>query len=333
MKPSAKEDLEISINSAPLFTIDKQSAPALYEKEVNILIGNLYRYCGSFCRMSNAPRNWLDDFGLEFLEICRNCINAFNPDTGDFLPYFLSSLYRRYRTVKGRESAAERHGHMFSNNAEKNIYKLIRFANKKGIDLDDPAVVKKISVIAKQSPEKEAETIAKWSPEKMAALLKMKETVAVASTVSDDEGEERSIFDLIADKQAGAEAIVDQEESLQELLRQCERAFLSLQERSRRAISMVLTAELLRVFKGNPKRVRALLAGRKFLSREVLKRYFAVVKEFETTKDSAKFVQWSLTRREIASLCGISEQSLSATWNNTFLTKLKKVREEELRNR
>lgn len=316
MKPATKEEFKIAINNTPLFIIDRGNAPALYEKEVNVLIENLYNYCEKFLRIPCAPEEWLKDFGLEFLETCRSCIKAFKPKMGAFLPYFLSSLRRKYRTVKGRESAAKRHGHILSGDTEKQIYKLIRFADKKGIDLDDPAAADKIAAFMGTTPKK------------VAALLQMNESIVVSDTVVDGEGEENSIFDFLVDKQADIESSIDQEEALQELLCQCERTFLSLQERSRRAVSMALTAELLRAFKGDPKRVKALVAGRKFLSDEVLERYFAAVEEFEITKDSSKLEKWSMTRREIAALCGISEQSLSATWSNTFLTKLKKAREE-----
>ena len=122
--------------------------------------------------------------------------------------------------------------------------------------------------------------------------------------------EEISIFDTFASREKSVEHCVLAEESFLEQLNKIEKAFLLGQNRaeSKRLLSMLLTALLLDVKQEDIEYVSNLLQKYTFISKELI--------------ELVRKLNKKLTNREIAVICGTSEQNASRALKK-FRDKLK----------
>lgn len=133
--------------------------------------------------------------------------------------------------------------------------------------------------------------------------------VAVSSTVTNDEGDEVELFDLQADMTGTPENTIIAKDGLKELIGQIDTAFKTVQERQKRLLSLLLTAEIIKALDYDIMGAANLLQGYAFFNKEII-----------AWHDKNGDIP---TAKQIGDICGVSEQSLSRTYKN-FKEKLKK---------
>lgn len=192
----------------------------------------------------------------------------------------------------------QRKGIKLSTYDEQIIRKIISLANSKNLDVHDKAVQQKIAIALNISASRVAELICIND-----------NAVAVSSTVTNDEGDEVELFDLQADMTGTPENTIIAKDGLKELIGQIDTAFKTVQERQKRLLSLLLTAEIIKALDYDIMGAANLLQGYAFFNKEII-----------AWHDKNGDIP---TAKQIGDICGVSEQSLSRTYKN-FKEKLKK---------
>ena len=286
-----REEYENLINNSPLFEIDKESSPALYNTEERKFIDNLYLYYSYY-----VYRKDLD--GLVFMQTVKECIKYYDKEKGEFLHLFNSSLKRDLHIAKAKEIIEEkRQGIRVSNEDDKLVRRIIALANSKGLDVYDLTVQQKISKALNLELSRLQE------------LLRINDdAVAVSSTVTNDDGEEIELFDLQASHEKNVEDKLADESSFIALVERIDGVFTTVQDRQKKLLSMLLTAEIIKACDEDLDKAKNVLTGKELFNEEVLD-YYKKHGELPTAK-------------QIGKILGVSEQSLSRTYKN-FKEKLK----------
>lgn len=307
MKPLTKEEYEKRINAAPVLRLDPNRDPELYKTERYKLLELLWEYY-SACIYSGKDYGE-NTYDLALVETADDCLKNYDPETGPFLHYFVRSMSRKMRAEQAREhQAMTRNGIRIPDKTLKRMLTIRKYAESKNLNLNDPAVLEKI-----------AQTF-KTTPEKLRALLRAEEqSRAVPDVWISEDGEEVSIIEtIVADRTESAEEKILREESLKTRVGDIRRVFDRTQERQKKLLSMLITAEVLRSFQGDMAAGESLLAGYPFFSSEIL----------QLTISAGEVP----TNKKIGEMNQISEQSLSRTYR-FFKEKIKeeiaKSRQEE----
>ena len=289
-----REEYENLINNSPLFEIDKESSPALYKTERYKFLTILTDYY----RLYIYPQKPLDYYGMTLIETAVECIKYYNKSKGDFLHLFNSSMKRDLHIARAKEIIEEkRHGIRVSNEDDKLIRKIIALADSKGLDIYDLTVQEKISKALKIELDRLQE------------LIRINEdTVAVSSTVTNDEGDEVELFDLQSSHEKTAEDKMADEAAFVALVERIDDVFSSVQERQKKLLSMLLTVEIIKACDEDLDKAKKVLTGKELFDEEVFD-YYEKHGELPTAK-------------QIGEILGVSEQSLSRTYKN-FKEKLK----------
>lgn len=282
----AKEELEKRINSSPLFDIDKESSPSLYKKERYLLLENLTYYCRDYM-LKGRP---LGSYSLSLVETADECIRYYDRGKGDFLNYFNRAFKKKRDTEEARERAeAYRGGIKISDDDDKKIRKILRLAKLSGKDLNDPSLIRKI-----------AEVMHVCEREVVALIRINADAAAVPSTVRNDDGDETELFDTLASDEPAADAALISEENVREIADELQRVFDTVQERQKKALSMMLTARYILACDCDYDQADRLLYGRQFYDRD-----FA---------EECRISGAAPTDAAIAEKCGVLPSSLSRTF-------------------
>lgn len=178
------------------------------------------------------------------------------------------------------------------------VRKVISLANSKNLDVHDSAVQQKIAIALSISADRVVE------------LIRLNDdAVAVSATLTNDDGDEVELFDLQADKVDMPDKAIISKDGLQELVKQIDAVFQTVQERQKKLLSLLLTIELVKALDYDFKAIVNLLQIYTFFNKEILDWY-------DKNGDIP-------TAKQIGVICGVSEQSLSRTYKN-FKEKLKK---------
>ncbi|MDE7329909.1 MAG: hypothetical protein K2N30_02270 [Clostridia bacterium] len=290
-----RAEFENLINNSPLFGVDKVSNPELYKKEKYSFLTFLTKYYQAYI----YPNKPLEDYSLTLIETATECLKYYDKSKGEFLHLFNKVMKRDLGIAKAKEFIdTQRKGIKLSTNVEKIIRKVISLANSKNLDIHDSSVQAKIAVALGISAKRIAE------------LIRINDNaVAVSSTVTNDEGDEAELFDLQADKTDTPDNAVIAKDGLKELVNQIDTTFKTVQERQKRLLSLLLTIELVKALKYDVKATVNLLQRYAFFNKEIIDWY-------DKNGDIP-------TAKQIGDICGVSEQSISRTYNN-FKEKLKK---------
>lgn len=289
-----REEYENLINNSPLFEIDKESSPALYKSERY----NFLTVLTDYYRLYVYPNKPLDSYSMTLMETAMECIKYYDKDKGEFLHLFNSSMKRDLHIAKAKEIIEEkRQGIRVSNEDDKLIRKIIALANSKGLDIYDLTVQQKISKALNLEPSRLQE------------LLRINDdAVAVSSTVTNDDGDEVELFDLQSSHEKNAEDRLAEESAFISLIDRIDEVFTTVQDRQKKLLSMLLTAEIIKACDEDLDKARQVLECKELFNEEVFD-YYEKHGELPTAK-------------QIGLLCGVSEQSLSRTYKN-FKEKLK----------
>lgn len=289
-----REEYENLINNSPLFEIDKESSPALYKSERY----NFLTVLTDYYRLYVYPNKPLDSYSMTLMETAMECIKYYDKDKGEFLHLFNSSMKRDLHIAKAKEIIEEkRQGIRVSNEDDKLIRKIIALANSKGLDIYDITIQQKISKVLNLELSRLQE------------LLRINDdAVAVSSTVTNDDGDEVELFDLQSSHEKNAEDKMADESAFITLVEKINDVFKTVQDRQKKLLSMLLTAEIIKACDEDLDKARQVLECKELFNEEVFD-YYEKHGELPTAK-------------QIGLLCGVSEQSLSRTYKN-FKEKLK----------
>ena len=289
-----REEYENLINNSPLFEIDKESSPALYKSERY----NFFTLLTDYYRFYIYPNKSLETYSMTLMETAMECIKYYDKDKGAFLHLFNSSMKRDLHIAKAKEIIEEkRQGIRVSNEEDKLIRKIISLANSKGLDIYDLTIQQKISKALNLELSRLQE------------LLRINDdAVAVSSTVTNDDGDEVELFDLQSSHEKNAEEKMADESVFITLVEKINDLFKTVQDRQKKLLSMLLTAEIIKACDEDLDKARQVLECKELFNEEVFD-YYEKHGELPTAK-------------QIGLLCGVSEQSLSRTYKN-FKEKLK----------
>lgn len=291
-----KEEYEEKIDHSPLFRLDKEREPIRYETERRILLKMLTEYYVQYIYRDKP----LESYSLTLIETAHECIRYYNEGKGAFLHLFNAVMKRAMRVAVAKEQTERyRQGIRLAREDSYAIRKIIAFAKNKRLDIYDTDCQRKISQVLCLDPERVAE------------LITMNENATAISNRVQGEDDEIDLFDTIADRDISAEEkLIDRSESV-ELLKIADAVFGGCQERQKRMISLALTSEVVKAFDEDVEMAEKIMEGFSFRSEE----WFLCYRESGAV----------LTARQIAQICGISEQSLSRAYKN-FKEKIKKQR-------
>ena len=289
-----REEFENLINNSPLFAIDKEGSPALYKTERYNFLTLLTEYYQTYI----YPKMPLEDYSLTLMETAAECIKYYDKGKGEFLHLFNSALKRDLHIAKAKEIVEEkRQGIRVASEDDKLIRKIMALANSKGLDIYNSIVQEKLAKVVNIDLGKLKE------------LIRINDdAIAVASTVTNEDGDEIELFDLQASKEKTAEENMIEESAVISLLEEIEDVFSEVQDRQKRLLSMLLTVEIIKAFNEDVDKAKELLCNKEIFNQEVFD-YYEKNGELPTAK-------------QIGVVCGVSEQSLSRTYKN-FKEKLK----------
>lgn len=290
-----REEFENLINNSPLFDVDKENNPKVYETEKYALFTMITDYYRAYI----MPYKPLEDYSFTLIEVAAECIKYYDKSKGEFLHLFNKAMKRDLGIAKAKKIIeTHRQGIRLSTYEERMIRKVVAFAKSKNLDIYDSEVQARIGL-----------ALGICAGE-VAKLIRINDNaVAVASTVTNDDGDEIELFDLQADKADTPEEAIVSKDGLKELVAQIDKVFQTVQERQKKLLSLLLTVEILKAFEYDIKETVKLLNGHNFFNAEI--------------------IEWCdkhgdiPTAKQIGEQCGVSEQSLSRTYKN-FKEKLKR---------
>ena len=289
-----REEFENLINNSPLFAIDKESSHALYKTERYNFLTLLTEYYQTYI----YPKKPLEDYSLTLMETAAECIKYYDKGKGEFLHLFNSALKRDLHIAKAKEIVEEkRQGIRVASEDDKLIRKIMALANSKGLDVYNSAIQEKLAKVVNIDLDKLKE------------LIRINDdAVAVASTVTNDDGDEVELFDLQSSHEKTAEDEMADESAFITLVEKINDVFTTVQDRQKRLLSMLLTIEIIKACNEDLDKAKNVLTGKELFNEEVLD-YYKKHGELPTAK-------------QIGEILGVSEQSLSRTYKN-FKEKLK----------
>lgn len=285
-----REEYENLINNSPLFGIDEESAPMLYKAERY----NFLTHLTDYYRFYIYPNKPLDFYSMTLILTANECIKYYNRRKGQFLHLFNTVMKRELHIAKAIEIIEEkRQGIKILKEDDKLIRKVIMFAKSKNLDIYDSATQEKISNALNIDIAKLKEII-----------IINDNAVGVPSTIINEDGDEIELFDLQPSKEKNAEEKIVERDSLNDRLKDIEAEYLDAQDRQKKILSMLLTAEIIK-----SQGLDLIKTNRcAFFNKDILY-YFEINQKLPTAKI-------------IGELCGVSEQSISRTYKN-FKIKLK----------
>lgn len=286
-----KEQYEEQINSADVFSIDRSNNSVLWETEARKLLVLTIEYYKD-CVMRKET---FENYGFELFESVQQSIRSFSPEKGTFLHYVNVAVKHRIDQKKLADTLdQQRQGMSVSAKDNQLIRKMLSFVRSKGYDINNQETQERIAAQFNVSVSQ------------VRFCVEQSQIKVINETISDEEGEESSIFDKIASADPNAEQSMEDKEKQFDLIRRIDVAFRACQDRQKPLLSSLLTARLITAIDLNDDLLTELETVT-FVNKTLVKEYIA-----GTEIPSA---------RQIAKYYGLSEQSASRTLNN-FLDKV-----------
>lgn len=288
-----KEYYENLINNSEVFETDRIIDSSLYQTRKRILFANLANYFNEFVFKGKA----LEKYGYTLIETAEKCVNGYDKTKGTFLNYFHSVFKLDYHKFFAKEKIdSRRQGIQIPEEIDRLIRRVFAYANSRGLDLSDETVQNKIAALIGISTEKLKEA------------LRVNDNATASNPVAENEdGEEIQLIDTVASRELRLNtadkysAIVIFDKIKAEFKR------LSNRTDTRKLISMRVTAAIIEAVEDQMSELVETLEMYEFFSDEVYGIYLN-----QKRIPSAK---------NIADLCGVSEQSASRTYKN-FISKI-----------
>lgn len=222
-----REKYEQLILSSPLFSLDKERDRTAYRREAYKMVEYLYNY------LLAVNKNRYIDYGLEITETANRCIENYSAEMGSFLHYFNATMAKEYRRARVKRNMQEtRSGLHISEEDERNIRRMLRFMESKGIADPTDEQIQSIAKALDVPPETVKKT-----------LITVRETTVVPDITTGEDGEEISLFDTVASDYGQNGDMMDKE-ACAALLSHIENVFRACQERQKPILSAILTARI-----------------------------------------------------------------------------------------
>ena len=248
-----KEEYERLIRASILFSLNRETEYTAYRKEARKMTEYLY------CYLLSINEEKYIEFGAEILTTATNCIKNYAPENGDFLNYFNSAMKKEYRRAFAKKQIDEmRHGIHVSEEVEANIRKIVRYMKSKGITQVSDRRIHDIAENLGIPEGKVREYI----------TVNLNATAISDETVNDD-GEESSLFDTLADDGEDIHKTHEESENYKELLLKIEDVYRSCQDRQKPIISEIMTAKVCETIC----EMKISTEGISFIDKEIIVRY------------------------------------------------------------
>lgn len=284
-----RAECERLIAESPVFILDKEQDYSGYKQEAYKLVEYLY------CYLMLTSRSKYEPYGLEITEVAIRCISNYKPDKGVFLHYFNSAWKKEYGHLVGDELIKESfQGIHFTKEQCRNYKKLMKYAQSRGSDTDDPIFNLKLAEVM-------GITI-----EDLGLLKEMVECKPVSGIILNDDGDEYSIIDQV-DSGACIETEVIVTEDAIEYFKVVQSVFDGLQDRQKPMIAKLLTAKLSLLVEDNPSLLKVFQSTSFFDD---------MIFHGCISKGSA------IEAKEISEMLGVAEASTSRAWKG-FKDKLR----------
>ncbi len=290
------------INNSPIFEIDKEMDYTAFETEGFKLIGILSIYYSLI---------YGDDIRNDLLIIkAKYAFNNYNPEKGSFLNFYDNIFRKAMRSKMQEESVMNtRGGGTHSNEGSSNTRlsqrdKLIEKVKKAmketmcvmGLDYE----MRSKTYDPRMNPEviKEVAKGLNITPGKVCELLVMDEnSIAISSTIINEEGDEVELFDLQASREKTEEDRTVDEISFIERIEKMDNIFGALQVREKRLHSMIFTSWIIRFCDGDLEKAREFLSNKEYLNEEI----------FRFVEDNGECPN----QKEVANFCGKKQEDIS----------------------
>lgn len=287
----SKEQYEEQINSAVVFSIDRSNDSVLWETEARKLLVLTIEYYKD-CVMRKET---FENYAVELFESVQQSIRSFSPEKGTFLHYVNVAVKNRINQKKLSDALdRQRQGMSVSAKDNQLIRKMLSFVRSKGYDVNDRETQERIAARFNVPVSQ------------VRFCVEQSQITVLNETISDEDGEESSIFDKIASADPSAEQSMEDREKQFDLIRRVDAAFRTCQDRQKPLLSRLLTARLIPAIDLNDELLSELEAL-SFIDKSLMKEYISGVKV--------------PSARQIAEEYGMSEQSVSRTYK-TFLEKV-----------
>lgn len=292
-----KVSLEEKINNSPLFGIDREAEPVIYDREKYKLLCLIGEYINKFYAKKYG------DYGLEVTLSYGSCVKSYNLEKGPFLAYYMTSLANKCKTADAAENTNMADGGMhLSANQKRIIVAIRRLLEAKGI-VDDEINDDVVSYVAKRLGLEYAA---------MKKAFKLYQSYRVVGVTTEVDGDEVSIADKYGETAKSAEELVVDMVNCYEIFDIIEDVYLNgIQVRQREVISPCLTALIAEaIFKSELN-----ISSYQFIDKGIMRAY---IKELKAP-----------LRKDIAESLGKSEASVSRTMSNFLKDLLVRVKQKE----
>ena len=259
-----KEEYSQRINGSSVYFVDKEKDYELYRTERSKLLQDVFEYYRHYV----FDRVDWRSFGGKLIEETAYALEHYDATKGTFLQ-FLTAIVRRksaaykwerYTAAKQNTAVNDGGGIKISKDMRASLVKLKRYAEEHGLNFatyqDKLCIAKGLNKTVKE----------------IDSLLVLGNLHTVSAVVN-EEGEETSVYDTLADETGDFETQFVDKDSLTEYIDVFEDVFRSRQERSKPVIAMVLTLRFLRMAEGNAETVKRMIAHRNFYSKQVIELY------------------------------------------------------------
>ncbi|MDE6349496.1 MAG: hypothetical protein K2K67_00640 [Treponemataceae bacterium] len=172
--------------------------------------------------------------GVEIMECINRSLSSFKGEAAGYMNYIAAALKKEIRRTEGKSTVEERCSISLPDKKQRQIKQFLRFADYCGKDITNADVQKLF-----------AENCA-CPVEEIAALAQYYDRSFVrGDTIVSDDGEERSLWDVVPAKDATLEETVMLKTELERRLSEIDKAFATAQERTKPYLSALITHRLL----------------------------------------------------------------------------------------
>lgn len=222
--------------------------------------------------------------GVEIMECINRSLSSFKKDeAAGYMHYIASALKKEIRRAEEKSAVEERCFISLSDEKQRQIKQFLRFADYYGKDITN-ADVQKLFAKNCACPVEEIAALAQYYARSFVR----------GDTIVSDDGEERSLWDVVPAKDATLEETVILKTELERCLAEIDRIFSTAQERTKPYLSALITHRLLVKLESAPAdmdNAMALLRAATFAKTEEAQKIIAAYQKggaFCTQEDIAK---------------------------------------------
>lgn len=278
-----REELEKSINDFPI-----KVGKRLFFDDIPIK-QEFFMLLIDYYQLYVYPHKSLELYELPLMETAVSCMKYYDASKGEFLHLFNSEMAKAMRRAQAKErSDRMRQGLKLMRDEQRLIQRMVAFAVKRNLDFYDADSQKIIAAALNVSRHEVARLV-----------FINDDAVALPDVATNDNVEAISLLDLQVSKDQSVQEMLEETDAVREQITRIDRVFVSMRDSQQRALSMYLTALVIKAYDYDMQRVELSLQGKALYSRDVC----------EYCVKHGKLP----TRKQIGAMCNIAEPSVSRT--------------------